>query len=361
LSAARFSIDRDAVGHNVRQWRARLRDRELWAVVKADAYGMGAPGIARTALDAGAARLVVFDVEEAEPLRSAGIGAPIVQVFATPVSELADALRLRVIPSVADAASARMLSEMAQWRARRVVAHVAIDTGTGWSGVAASRAGEFARELRGMPGVVWEGAWTHVSSRESMDAQLRAFASAVAAMRDEGIAVPIVHAASTGPSLWGRSTGASRIGVGLYGSTLGETSDVPALRTAVRLVASVLAVKRFDVATPLGYGGVQTAEPGDRVATLGIGYADGLPTTLGAGEGFVQLAGERCAIAGAIGMNTTMVRLPVAVRPVAGDEALLLGDVEDFRLDDVAKRASMIPHALLTSLANASRAKSLRA
>ena len=341
----------DAVRHNIARWRQRLGERELWAVVKSDAYGCGAVTIARAALAAGAARLVVFGVEEARPLREAGIHAQIVSVSAARGDDAAAAVQLGVTPTVEDEVGARELSAIADWRGRRVNVHVAIDTGTGWSGIAANRAAEFARAVRSSPGLVWEGAWTHVAGKDSMDAQLRAFASAVAALRAEGLALPVVHAASTAPLLWGKTTGAARVGIGLYGSSHGEAQNGLELQTAIEVRASVVAIKRFEAATPLGYGGEDVAQPGEVIATLRIGYGDGLPKSL-APAGAVMLAGARWQIAGAIGMQCTMVRVPAGTDARIGDEATVVGDRDGVRIDDVAAAAGTIPHALLTSLAH---------
>ena len=343
-------LDLDAVRHNAAAWRAKLGERELWAVVKSDAYGCGAVDVARVALAGGAARLVVFDVAEARPLRAAGIRAPIVQVYAARGDDLNVAVSLGVTPTVEDAAGARAVSSLGDWRGRRVAVHVAIDSGTGWSGVQAARACEFAREVRGLAGIAWEGAWTHIAGKDSMDAQVRAFAAAVAALRAEGLAVPIVHVASTGPALWGRATGAARIGIGLFGATLAPGADAPALRPAVDVRAEVIAVKTFDAPTPLGYGGEAVAEAGETIATLRIGYADGLPKSL-SGSGAVIIGDARCPIAGTIGMNCTMVRVPPGTPVREGDEAAVIGAAQGITLDEVAAAAATVPHQLLGALA----------
>jgi alanine racemase len=352
LTQPSFVLDLDAVAYNVACWARHLDGREIWSVVKSDAYGCGAADVGKACLKAGATRLVVFDVEEARPLRAARIDAPIVHVFPTRGDDLATAVQLGVVPTIEDEAGARELAAIGEWRMRRIAAHVAIDTGTGWSGVPALRAEEFARAVRGLTGITWEGAWTHIAGKESMDAQLRSFAVAVAAMRAQGLAIPIVHATSTGPTLWGRATGPARIGIGLYGSSMGEAGVLPGLRTAVTVEARVIAVKRFDVATPLGYGGLDVAQPEERIVTLRIGYADGLPKSLSSGGGVAAIGDVLCPIAGAIGMNLTMARLPAGTDARIGDVAVLLGDREGVRIDDVAAAAQTIPHALLTSLAN---------
>ncbi len=352
MSPPRLTLDLSAIERNVRAWRAHLGDREVWAVVKSDAYRCGAVDVARASLRGGAARLVIFDIEEARALRSAGIRAPIVQVFAARGDALAAALALDVTPSIEDVAGARELASLADWRLRRASAHVAIETGTGWSGVPAARAAEFGRAVAALPGIVWEGAWTHIAGPDAMDAQMRAFAGAVAALREAGVAVPVTHVASTGPVSWGRSTGAARIGIGLYGATLahGEVAP-PRLEQAIEVRATVIALKTFETATPLGYGGEDVAQPGDRIATLRIGYGDGLPKALGGSNGCVAIDGARCPIAGAVGMNCTMVRVPPGASVTVGDEALVVGEADATRLDDVASAAQTIPHALLCTLA----------
>ena len=382
MRGPRLTVDLDAIAHNVAAWLAylnpakepasrlgakdpgsgrplrstaaasRVGARELWAVVKSNAYGCGAVAVARACLDAGAARLVVFDVAEARALRDAGIRAPIVQVFSARGADLAAAIRLGVTPTIEDEAGGSELSTIGSWRGRRFSAHVAIDTGSGWSGVPSLDAGEFARRVANLRGVTWEGAWTHIAGPDSLDAQLRAFATAIANMRAEGLDVPVTHVASTGPALWGRSTGAARIGIGLFGSTLNVRAASILLRTAVTVRADVIAVKRFATATPLGYGGEDVAQPGDVIATVRIGYADGLPKSVGSGAGMFLIGPARYATAGAIGMNTTMLRVPPDAVIRLGDEVTVLGDVAGVRLDDVAAAAGMIPHALLTSLGN---------
>lgn len=344
-------LDLDAVRHNVAWWRERLAGREIWPVVKSDAYGLGAERVAAACVEAGAARLAVFDVDEASALREAGISTPIVHVSTTANDALTDALRLEVTPTIEDEIGARALSSIAEWRGIRCTAHIAVDTGGGWSGVPAGRAGQLASKLRLFSAVAWEGAWTHIAGKDSLDAQMRSFATAVAAMRAEGLALPVLHAASTGPALWGNTTGAARIGIGLYGFAWGDAGAGAELRTAIEVEATVIAVKRFDVVTPLGYGGRDVAQPGDVIATVRIGYADGLARTIADGGGAFKIGDVRCAIAGTIGMNCTMVRVPPNASIQPGDRAIVIGDADGVRIDDAARAAQTIPHALVTSLA----------
>ncbi len=339
----------EAIRHNVQTWRTFLGDRPLWAVVKCDGYRMGMVHVARAALDAGAQRLCVVEIFEASELRAAGIDAPIVHVAATPSDDFETALNADVAVSVGDPKRASELSRVAKRLGKRACVHVAIETGTGWWGIPSAEAAAFGRSVAGLENIEWEGVWTHIAGRDSMAAQMERFSSAINALRASGIAVPLVHAASTGPSLWGCREGAMRIGIGLYGSTLGNARAPEGLRTAVEVRAPVYAVRTFTEPTALGYGGTYVARPGQTVATLRIGYGEGLPKTL-AGRGFAILSGARCPIVGAIGMNFTMVAVPPNVDVDSHQDALLAGDVPGVRLDEVADAAQSIPHNVLTML-----------
>jgi alanine racemase len=97
---------------------------------------------------------------------------------------------------------------------------------------------------------------------------------------------------------------------------------------------------------------LDVAQPDESIATLRIGYADGLPKSLAGGSGVVAIGDALCPIAGAIGMNMTMVRVPAGASAAPGHLGVLLGDRDGVRIDDVAAAAGSIPHALLTSLAH---------
>jgi alanine racemase len=343
-------LDLESIRHNVRVWREVLDGRPLLAVVKCDAYRMGMVPVAHAAVESGAAGLCVVEISEASELRAAGIDAPIVHVAATPSEDFVTGLEDRVALSVGDAAKAAELSRVAKKLGVRAQVHVAVETGTGWWGVPAAQAASFASDVASLDNLVWEGVWTHIAGPDSMNAQMDRFCSAVRVLRENGLAVPLEHAASTGPTLWGLAQGAARIGIGLYGSSLDCTlPGNQSLQTAFEVRAPVYAVRTFSESTPLGYGGTYTAQPGQTIATLRIGYGEGLPKAL-AGRGCAKIADAVCPIVGAIGMNFTMVAVPPKVRVDVGQDAVLAGDTPRLRIDDLAQAAATIPHNVVTSL-----------
>ena len=115
-------LDVQAVCANVASWRALGGGREVWAVLKADAYRLGAPIVARACLAAGATRLIASDVEEACQLRDAGIKAPILLLSAPTASEMADVVSLDLIPTIAEPSPAQALDAVARERGVTVCA-----------------------------------------------------------------------------------------------------------------------------------------------------------------------------------------------------------------------------------------------
>jgi alanine racemase len=337
----------DAIRHNVAAWRRQLGGRPMWAVVKCDAYRMGMSQVARACLEAGAERLCVVEMWEAAILREAGITAPIVHVAATPGEDIETGLKLDVAIAIGDAERAVALSRAARALGVRARAHVAIETGTGWWGVTPAQAGQFARSVSGLGDVEWEGAWTHIAGRDSMQPQLERFHAGVKELRAGGVAAPVLHIGSTGPSVWGLTEGAARIGIGLYGCAMGDAEQAAQLRTAFEVRAPVYGIRRFAEPMPLGYGGLYVAQPGQTIVTLRIGYGEGMPKPL-AGRGSVMLAGVLCPIVGAIGMNFTMIAVPPGVEVSPDEEAVVVGDVAGVRLEEVAAAAQTIPHNVVT-------------
>lgn len=347
-------VDLLAVRHNLSVWRRLVNGRPVWAVVKCDAYRLGIAQIATAALQAGAQRLCIIDITEARALRELNVTAPIVQICATPEEDLAAAVELDVIVTVQDARCAHALSRAATSAGKTVQAHIAVDTGSGWSGLVSGDAERFAKAVSSLPNIVWEGAWTHIAGPNSMPAQLKRFRSAVSALRAHGLDIPALHIASTGPTSWGLEDGAVRLGVGLYGSTMRERASETEFRTALEVRAPVFMVRRFEEAMPLGYGSTYIAQPGQTIVTLRIGYGEGLPKTLG-GTGQALLHGMLCPIVGNIGMNFTMLAAPASINPQPRDEALMIGNEAGVTLDEVAQAAQTIPHNIITMFATGLR------
>jgi alanine racemase len=216
-----IEVDLAALGHNLAALRARLpRRAELWAVVKADAYGHGAIACAREALGAGAARLVVARVREAEQLREAGIDAPLLVLGPLQPDEARTALRTRAAICVGDPELAHALSDVATGP---VDVHLKVDTGMARYGVPAPAAAAFARQLARLPGLRVCGVASHLIGRGPGDLpalrrQAQAFRAVCAELEVDGLR-PVRHLANTLGllALPQAHLDAVRVGGGLYG------------------------------------------------------------------------------------------------------------------------------------------------
>lgn len=270
-------VDLDAIAHNLAVVRRLAGDRAgIMAVVKANAYGHGAVEVARQALRAGAERLGVFSLAEAEELRRAGITAPLL-VFAPPrPGEAARMVALDLVATVVSLEAARELEAAARAAGRRVKVHVEADGGLNRFGLPPAQTPGFLRALASLPHVEVEGLYTHLPERDGrLQARFRAFQDLLRRLEEEGLRPPLAHAASSAVLL--RVPGAQldlvRVGNLMYG--FAPAGPRPDLRRAWRLRAVVSQVRRVARGETVGYAGEFVASRAMRVAVLPVGFADG--------------------------------------------------------------------------------------
>lgn len=359
MTVRRFAwveIDRSAIGHNVRTLKALTRPGTLFmAVVKADGYGHGAVEVARAALGAGADRLGVATVDEALALRSAGITAPVHLLSEPPVTAIGDVLSAEVIPAVTTREFAVALARAALARKVDAVYHLKVDTGMNRIGVKAEDAAEFALGLKDFPGLRLGGVFTHFATADvpgdwDVGRQLERFRAALEVMRTEGIDTGIVHAANSPATILVPEAHFDmvRCGIAIYGlhpapSTYGKVD----LRPAMSVKARATLVKRIGMGDGVSYGLTWQASAPTVIATLPLGYADGVHRVL-SGTLEVLLGGERARQVGRICMDQLMVEVPRGRAAAYGDEFVLVGGQgsERILLDELAEKASTINYEL---------------
>lgn len=344
--AAWAEVDLGAVRHNVSLLARWAAPSALFAVVKADAYGHGAVPVARAALDAGAAGLAVAIVDEGVELRDAGIGAPVL-VLSEPSPGSEDAVAaVGITPTVASVAAVRALGAAARRREKTVALHVKVDTGMHRVGVAPEGAADLVSAVAEEPGVVLEGIFTHLAVADGGTAADSAFTAWQLEQFDKVVAgLParpkLLHAANTaGAVAWPASRfDLVRCGIGVYGlapseemaagGVEGPQSDVAgflaALRPALALKARVAQVRELDAGARPSYGRLRPLPERSLVATVPLGYADGVRRGLLAGGGEVLLGGRRRPLAGTVTMDQLMVDCGPGADVAPGDEVVLLG------------------------------------
>jgi alanine racemase len=335
-------VDPAAIVANARRL-AEISGARLLPMVKANGYGLGAVVAARALEAVDPWGYGVATVEEGMELRSAGIGRPVVVFTPLIAPWIAAMARHELRPVIGDPL---LLDE---WRARTGGRpfHIGVDTGMGRAGVPfddGAAIAALAARLRDAAG--YEGVCSHFHSADAGDDSLEIQQSRFeAAIRALGPRPPWVHLANSAAALRGprHAGGLARPGIYLYGGAAGggDPRPVAALR------ALVVDVREVSAGSSVSYGATWSASAPTRIATIAVGYADGVPRSL-SNRGLVELAGERVPIRGRVTMDMTMVEAPRSVRP--GDVATVFGGL--ITLDEQAAAAATISYELLTSLGN---------
>ena len=349
-------VDLDAVRHNVRTLVRTANGAEVCVVVKADGYGHGSVRIARASLDAGAASLAVALVEEGIVLREAGIEAPIL-LLSEPVRDAAaEVVAQRLTPTVYTPAGIEALGAAAQDQSLGV--HLKVDTGMHRVGADVRDVVALARLVQDHPSLELAAVWTHFAvaddpAQESFtQLQRRRFEEACAAIEGAGVPVPARHASNAAGVLYaGAMYDVVRPGIAVYGY-----APNPAVRAdllpVLSLRAQVSFVKQLDAGERLSYGLRYELPVRSVIATVPLGYADGVPRRLGEVGGEVLVRGRRRRIAGTVTMDQILVDCGPDAAVAAGDEVVLLGSQGDERIsaDDWAVRLGTISYEILCGI-----------
>lgn len=322
-------IDLGAIRRNVAAIRAVVGDCALCAVVKADAYGHGDVPVAEAVLDAGADQVAVALVEEGVRLREAGIRAPILLLSEPAIDDVEAVVRWRLTPTVY---THRILDRLTSGSHRGPIpVHVKVDTGMHRVGTSAEDAAVLAKRIHQDPGLTLGGVWTHFAVADEdpdfTDTQVARFASFLAILDAAGIDPGVRHAANTAGALAFPSSRYDmvRVGLGLYGMRPAPHvgSDVE-LHPAMRVVSQVAHVRSHPAGTRPSYGRRRPLPTDAGVATIPIGYADGVARRLSSVGGEVLIRGRRHEFAGAVTMDQILVDVGES-GAVVGDEVVLLG------------------------------------
>lgn len=325
-------------------------------MVKADAYGLGMEQAVQAMDSADPWGWGVATVEEGRRLRDLGVRRPVIVFSPLAPGSYPDAVAADLTVCVSDLQALRLLEEAAVRAGRQAPMHVEVDTGMG-------RAGFDWREAAGWGGVVrarhgknllWTGCYTHLHSADASDPgsvriQWERFQDALAAAKPPDDV--LVHVANSAGALrcGDLLPPVARPGIFLYGGRAGEGLPRPEPVASVR--ARVTFIREAPPGTTLGYGTTHVASTWERWATLGIGYGDGLPRSLG-NRGHALVHGLRVPMVGRISMDVTVVNISGLDGVELGDVATLVGrdGAEEITVDEVADLAGTIAYEILTGL-----------
>lgn len=336
MRATRANIHLENLRSNIYQVRAKIGpETRICVPVKADAYGHGAVRTAIAAIQAGASYLAVASLMEGAELREAGIVAPILLLSLPLPEELPLALARGLTPLVADLEFAHAVAEAARARGEPAPVHLKIDTGMGRIGCRPEEAADVARAVASLPYLRIEGTATHLAVADSLaaddirytEAQIAAFAEVLSRMRDAGIDPGIAHAANSGgislhPSSYFDMV---RPGILVYGYPAGPGLEAAvAVKPVMELETRIVFIKKVRPGESISYGRTWTAERETVIATLPIGYADGLVRRL-SGRARVLIGDRTYPIVGRVCMDQCMVDLGPQTDVRRWDSAILFG------------------------------------
>ena len=353
-------IDLDAIAFNVRAFKRHVGERvELFAVVKANAYGHGAIPVASAALEAGATRLAVHRAIEGVELRRAGITAPILVMGYTPPSGAEMVVRYDLTPSLITREFAEAVSAAASRAGKVVPLHVKVDTGMSRYGLMPGEVVDFCRALISLPGVKLEGLFTHFSTADSANLmhtlwQLETFRRVMEAVESAGIHIPLRHAANSAATmkLTEAHLDAVRPGIAMYGMhPSGEWPPPFGIRPALTLKSRVSRVRVLPPGSGISYGRTFITERETPVALVPVGYGDGYHRLL-SNKGSVLIRGRRAPIRGRVCMDQFVVDITGIEGVQQDDEVVIVGrqGEAEIRAEEVAKLAGTINYEVTTSL-----------
>jgi alanine racemase len=319
------------------------------AVVKADAYGHGATKCARALEEEGARWLGVTSLDEAIPLRDAGIRTRILLMTGFWRGEEEEIIRLQLTPTVWEPGQVELLEKAAAGLGLpRLAVHLKVDTGMGRLGVDPEDLYQVCSALKASPHLLLEGLSTHLASSEILDApsvneQLQKFEQVRTLLRNEGFDPPLVHVANTGAVISRRESWNTMVrpGIALYGYHLpferaGREVSGSKLRLGVKPILTwktrILSLRDVRPNQALGYGGTYVTKAPARIAVLPVGYADGLNRALSS-RGRVIVREHYAPIVGRISMDLTLADVTGLPGVSVGDEVILLGALDGLSVD----------------------------
>jgi alanine racemase len=354
LRPTRAEISLSAIAQNLAVVRRATRARVL-AVVKADGYGHGVVPVAARLDREGVDGFGVALAEEGIELRDAGVESRILVLNGVYGDAHAEVLATGLTPVIYD------LDEAARFEASSggepFEVHLKVDTGMGRLGVPLSRLEAFLTGLSRFQHLRIEGLMTHFASadgdRETTREQLERFDGARKLVARFGHRPSIVHAANSAALFRHPESHFDmvRVGVALYGAPPCEGIEDVGLAPVMRLRTQIIAIREIEAGEGVGYSQTFRAARRTRVATVPMGYGDGLMRSL-SNRGAMLVRGERCPIVGNVSMDLTCLDVTDLAEARVGDEVVVLGEQQGARItaDEMAAAAGTIGYEILTNV-----------
>jgi len=350
-------VNLDAVAHNVQLAKKNLlTTTKLCAVVKADAYGHGAVRVAQEASRAGADFFAVAILQEAIELREAGIEKPIL-VLGSMLPGVAEyVVKYDISQTVFDEERLMALNYAGLKQGKKAKIHIAVDTGMHRIGVHVKDAGTFAKLAAALPGIEIEGVFSHFATADADDKEYAAyqfhrFHEALKDIEAYGVKIPIRHIANSAAitELERYQIDMVRQGITLYGLHPAHMIDCySGFRPVMTVKATVSFVKTLPIGCSIGYGRTFTTTRPSAIATVPIGYADGVNRML-SNKGYMIVKGKKAPIVGRVCMDQVMLDVTDIPDVQVGDEVVVFGGSQ-LPFEQVAKWCDTICYELICAV-----------
>ena len=352
-------VDLDRFAANLREIRARVAPgREIFLVVKADAYGHGAVEMAAAAAAEGVSILGVATLHEGIQIRQAGCALPIAVLSPLLPGEIHEAVAHRLDPTVCDLVFARELSEAAREADRPQRVHIEIDTGMGRIGVREAEAEAFIAAVVALPALRLASVFTHFPDADGEDlafshGQVARFRALLGRLEARGIRPPRVHAANSAgtvnlPEAW---LDWVRVGLLAYGHAPPHARAPIALQPVMSFKSRLVQVRDLPADTPVSYARTFVTRRPTRTGVVAVGYGHGYSWLL-SNRGAMLVRGHRVPILGRVTMDLTMVDVTEIPDAAVGDEVVLFGEQGDVSLplEEVAGGSGTIPYEVMCTI-----------
>ncbi|HSN59067.1 MAG TPA: alanine racemase [Clostridiaceae bacterium] len=351
-------VNLDNLANNMKNIRAKVKSKELFAVVKADAYGHGAVEAAPVLLENGATRLAIAVLSEGVELRKAGLECPIMILGYTPETLFADILEYDLEPTLFGYEYAEKLSKAAAAAGKTVKIHIKVDTGMGRIGFLPNEESVAeAVKISKLPSLEIEGLFSHFSTADELNKeysnfQYKNYTWFMERLLENGVKINIrdIDNSAAIMDLPETNLDGVRPGIIMYGYYPSDEVDKSVLdiKPVMTLKACLLHVKTLEEGQYIGYGRKFKTERKSVIGTIGIGYADGYTRMLSK-KAKVIINGKFAPVVGNICMDQCMIDLTDAGEVKAGDEVILMGTdgTLKFDADDIAPLLGTINYEVL--------------
>ena len=363
--ATRAEINLKAFRHNFQNLRSHISPQtRIMAVVKADAYGHGALPCASVAVECGADYLGAGVIEEGIELRQSGLDAPILMLGSIFPDEAEDLVRHDLATIVCTLPLAQALAKEAEKQNKTASVHIKVDTGMNRLGVLPENSPELLNQIRNLPNLKIEGVSTHFASADDevisiTQAQLKKFQASFAYLKQDDR--PLIHCSNTSALFKFPESHFDMVrpGLILYGAlpspslqaVLSEKENLSPFKPVMQWKSRIILVKSIAKGQPVSYSGSFTTQRGSLIATLPVGYADGLHRSL-SNKMDVLIRGKRAPQIGNICMDMTLIDVTEIQDVQAGDEVVLFGKQEGqtITVDEMATKGGTIPYEILCNV-----------